>query len=37
MMKKEDINKILKILEKEYGDVRNKILGAMQRKNINGY
>ena len=34
---REQAKQLLNSLEKEYGDVRNKILGAMQRKNINGY
>lgn len=31
------VKEMLSALEKKYGDVRSKILGAMQRKNINGY
>ena len=34
---REQAKELLNSLEKEYGDVRSKILGAMQRKNINGY
>ena len=34
---REQAKQLLNSLEKEYGDVRTKILGAMQRKNINGY
>ncbi|MBQ6265471.1 MAG: tRNA 2-thiocytidine(32) synthetase TtcA [Clostridia bacterium] len=34
---REQAKQLLNSLEKEYGDVRSKILGAMQRKNINGY
>jgi len=34
---RQDVKEMLSALEKKYGDVRNKILGAMQRKNINGY
>lgn len=34
---RQDVKEMLSALEKKYGDVRSKILGAMQRKNINGY
>ncbi len=34
---REQAKQLLNSLEKEYGDVRSKIIGAMQRKNINGY
>ena len=34
---REEIKKFLSSLEKKYGNVRYKILGAMQRKEINGY
>ncbi|MBQ2847656.1 MAG: tRNA 2-thiocytidine biosynthesis protein TtcA [Clostridia bacterium] len=34
---RQEVKEMLSGLEKKYGDVRNKILGAMQRKEINGY
>ncbi len=34
---RQDVKEFLTSLEKKYGDVRSKILGAMQRKHINGY
>ena len=34
---RQEIKEMLSSLEKKYGDVRSKILGAMQRKGINGY
>ena len=34
---REEIKKLLSSYEKKYGNVRLKILGAMQRKEINGY
>ncbi len=34
---RQEVKEMLSALEKKYGDVRNKILGAMQRKEINGY
>lgn len=34
---REEVKQFLSSLEKKYGDVRGKILGAMQRKEINGY
>ncbi len=34
---RQDVKEFLNSLEKKYGDVRSKILGAMQRKEINGY
>ena len=34
---RQEIKELLSSYERKYGDVRNKILGAMQRKNINGY
>ncbi|MBE6770538.1 MAG: tRNA 2-thiocytidine biosynthesis protein TtcA [Ruminococcaceae bacterium] len=34
---RQDVKEMLNALEKKYGDVRSKILGAMQRKEINGY
>ena len=34
---RQDVKGLLDSLEKKYGDVRSKILGAMQRKEINGY
>lgn len=34
---RQDVKEMLSALEKKYGDVRSKILGAMQRKEINGY
>ena len=34
---RQEVKEMLSTLEKKYGDVRSKILGAMQRKEINGY
>ncbi len=34
---RQDVKEFLNSLEKKYGSVRHKILGAMQRKGINGY
>ena len=34
---RQEIKEFLNSLEKKYGNVREKILGAMQRKEINGY
>lgn len=34
---RQEVKEMLSALEKKYGDVRSKILGAMQRKGINGY
>ena len=34
---REEVKQFLSSLEKKYGNVRGKILGAMQRKEINGY
>ncbi len=34
---RQEVKELLSSLEKKYGDVRSKILGAMQRKEINGY
>lgn len=34
---REEVKQFLTSLEKKYGNVREKILGAMQRKEINGY
>ena len=34
---RQEVKDFLSSLEKKYGDVRHKILGAMQRKEINGY
>lgn len=34
---RQDVKEFLSSMEKKYGDVRSKILGAMQRKEINGY
>ncbi len=34
---RQEVKEFLSSLEKKYGDVRHKILGAMQRKEINGY
>ena len=34
---RQEVKDFLNSLEKKYGDVRSKILGAMQRKEINGY
>ncbi len=34
---REEVKQFLSSLEKKYGNVREKILGAMQRKEINGY
>lgn len=34
---RQEVKEFLSSLEKKYGDVRSKILGAMQRKEINGY
>ncbi len=34
---RQEVKEMLGTLEKKYGDVRSKILGAMQRKEINGY
>ena len=34
---RQEVKEMLSALEKKYGDVRSKILGAMQRKEINGY
>ena len=34
---RQEVKDMLSSLEKKYGDVRSKILGAMQRKEINGY
>ena len=34
---RQETKEFLNSLEKKYGDIRNKILGAMQRKHINGY
>lgn len=34
---REEVKQFLSSLEKKYGNVRSKILGAMQRKEINGY
>ena len=34
---RQEVKEMLSSLEKKYGDVRSKILGAMQRKEINGY
>ncbi len=34
---REETKQFLSSLEKKYGDVRGKILGAMQRKGVNGY
>lgn len=34
---REEVKFFLNSLEKKYGNVREKILGAMQRKGINGY
>lgn len=34
---RQEVKEMLSSFEKKYGDIRNKILGAMQRKNINGY
>ena len=34
---RQDVKEFLNSLEKKYGSVRHKILGAMQRKEINGY
>ena len=34
---RQEVKEFLSSLEKKYGNVREKILGAMQRKEINGY
>ena len=34
---RQEVKEFLSSLEKKYGDVRHKILGAMQKKEINGY
>lgn len=34
---RQEVKELLSSMEKKYGDVRSKILGAMQRKEINGY
>ena len=34
---REEVKFFLTSLEKKYGNVREKILGAMQRKGVNGY
>ncbi len=34
---RQEVKEFLSSMEKKYGDVRSKILGAMQRKEINGY
>ncbi len=34
---RQEVKELLSSLEKKYGDIRSKILGAMQRKEINGY
>ena len=34
---RQEVKEMLSSFEKKYGDIRSKILGAMQRKNINGY
>ena len=34
---RQEVKEFLNSLEKKYGNVREKILGAMQRKEINGY
>ena len=34
---RQEVKEVLNSLEKKYGNVRDKILGAMQRKQINGY
>ena len=34
---RQEVKEMLSALEKKYGDVRSKILGAMQRKGVNGY
>lgn len=34
---REEVKQFLNSLEKKYGNVREKILGAMQRKGVNGY
>ena len=34
---RQEVKEMLSSFEKKYGDIRNKILGAMQRKQINGY
>lgn len=34
---RQEVKEMLSAMEKKYGDVRSKILGAMQRKEINGY
>ena len=34
---RQEVKEFLDSLEKKYGSVRHKILGAMQRKEINGY
>ena len=34
---RQEVKEFLNSLEKKYGSVREKILGAMQRKEINGY
>ena len=34
---RQEVKEMLSALEKKYGDVRSKILGAMQREEINGY
>ena len=34
---RQEVKEMLSSFEKKYGDIRSKILGAMQRKEINGY
>ncbi len=34
---RQEVKEMLSSFEKKYGDIRGKILGAMQRKHINGY
>lgn len=34
---RQEVKEMLSSYEKKYGDIRSKILGAMQRKHINGY
>ncbi len=34
---RQEVKEMLSSFEKKYGDIRSKILGAMQRKHINGY
>lgn len=34
---RQEVKELLSSFEKKYGDIRSKILGAMQRKEINGY